>query len=102
MNRSTGAYVPLNFSDFAVAIKLESGGTFMTVISETNSRRAIGRAFGQLDKGTRGKVTFCKTPAEMSRDERGHWDMLTDSDQRAMRRENDAMRADSFTQLDMY
>jgi hypothetical protein len=107
MNRSSGAYAPLKFKNFCIVIRLADGGYYQTIKTETNSRRALGMAFGDLRSepsmapASSGAVCFCKTPDQMTEDERWQWGVQTDADERRWQRHQDATRTPSYM-LDLY
>lgn len=113
MNRSNGAYAPTKYYDFCIVLKLQGGGHFQTVISAHSAKFALGRAFSEIRNAAtmenddsllpaeKDAVAFCKTPDQMSRDDRFRWDVATDADYRAIQREQDANRL-PMSMLDCY
>lgn len=92
MNRSSGAFTRVIWSDFAVVIKTTEG-YFESVETAPSRRTAIGMAFR---KSGNGKVMMCKSQDEMTRDERGRYDMETCADRVCDAREN-ARRSMEFS-----
>lgn len=106
MNRSTGAYTRLTFKQHCIVLRLATGGCYQTVVEETSSKRALGRAFGNLRQDNLapaavGAVVFCKTPDRMTEDERWQWGVQTSADEARWLQKQQETRLPA-SELDLY
>ena len=106
MNRTNGAYAPLKFQNFCLVIEVEDRngrGSWEGIVTETSSRRAIAQACAGLraDGFTVGKVRMCKTPDQMTEDDRWRWGVQTAHDVMAEARRR-GERGRDWAMLDLY
>ena len=99
-NRSNGAFAREIWKQFAIVIKVPGEGYLETVKTAPTRRLALGMAFKGLPSGC--KVVMCKTADELTRDERGRYDMRNSADRLEDARDN-ARRSIEFHQTaDLY
>jgi len=100
MNRSSGAYTPVVWNDFAIAIRLPDGGGIELVKSAPSRRMALGMAFKGMPAGS--KLIFAKGQDELSRSDRGRYGMETDLDRALDAKHDEDRRFDFWHNADLY
>lgn len=91
VNRTNGYHAPEKWIDHAIVLQ-HADGSFEQTVKQAPARRfAVAMACKGAARGV--KIVFCKTADQMTRDERGQWDMLTHEDRIADAREAAERRA---------